>query len=170
MQKGFTLIELLVVVLIIGILVAVAVPQYQKVVDKSRMVELISMTKAIKDAQELYYLSNTEYASRFDQLDIALPPGGTLQSNTDSASSGNQRLTYPNGNTFEVNSRLTAGVRGENLRLLNNLIVFHFDHGTKPGVIECVGITAGRFEQLCKSYNGTRTGNYGTGGVYTIRF
>ncbi len=75
MQKAFTLIELLVVVLIIGILSAIALPQYQKAVIKTRFSTLKSLVKSIAVAQEVYYLANNTYATSFDDLDIDLPAG-----------------------------------------------------------------------------------------------
>ncbi len=72
-KRGFTLIELLVVVLIIGILSSVALPQYQKAVEKSRAVQAVVLVKSIRDAAEVYYMANGTYPSSIDDLDIERP-------------------------------------------------------------------------------------------------
>ena len=58
MKKGFTLIELLVVVLIIGILSAIAVPQYTNAVEKARLAEALTMIGSLKRGIDAYVMAN----------------------------------------------------------------------------------------------------------------
>jgi len=59
-QKGFTLIELMIVVAIIGILAAIAIPQYQNYVAKSQVSRVMAETGALKTAVETCLLDGKD--------------------------------------------------------------------------------------------------------------
>ena len=94
---GFTLIELLVVVLIIGILAAMAMPQYFKAVERSRMTEAITIMDSIEKAQRRKFLQTNRYAEDFRGLDVS-PKGAT----GDSYFTKGDPQTGAGGNGFEI--------------------------------------------------------------------
>jgi prepilin-type N-terminal cleavage/methylation domain-containing protein len=91
-NKGFTLIELLVVVLIIGILTAMALPQYFKAVERSRMSEAEQLLRSISEAQQRKYLQINKFATDYRGLDVA--PKGSMNRSF--------HTKGQNGNGFEV--------------------------------------------------------------------
>ena len=93
--SGFTLIELLVVVLIIGVLAAVALPQYQTAINKSRYAGLMPLAKAVKDAEEEVFMTKADYTAVLEDLSVM---SGTIdEGHPNIATNGNVTLSVVAG-------------------------------------------------------------------------
>ncbi len=119
-RKGFTLIELLVVVLIIGILASVALPQYQKVVGKTRLMALVSAMVSVKEAEELYYTENGAYTQNWARLPLDWP-GEYPYSNT-------RQLSEQTFTIYAGSQTTSWRIQGTDTRLKDMHVSVSFTH------------------------------------------
>ena len=154
--RGFTLIELLVVVLIIGILAAVALPQYQMAVTKSRLAAIKPIMAAIKNAEESYYLANGNYTIDLSVLD--LDTTCKIVSDTSVFSCDNYFAVDVISGAFSLwSNKLDAYYCPNNLTNWDSCIAnkdfiytVWLDHSNYPGKQECVASTA-LGTKICKT-------------------
>ena len=145
MKKGFTLIELLVVVLIIGILSAIALPQYTKAVEKARLAEAFAMLKSLETATGVWVLEN------------GLPSSGQVDFLGNSAS-GKGQLSIDLPGDFNCSVESGKACLGKN-----------FQYSAYCNSSGC-GLAAERMEQGERIYDFGKYSLYNNSGVAVVKY
>ena len=149
-NKAFTLIELLVVVLIIGILAAIALPQYRVAVGKARFAALIPVVDGFQKAVESYYLTHGQYPTEYSGspgLEITAP--GNCQNLNPVWS-----IACDNGIIFDILDYGALNILG-----IDTVHKFAYVHwlffSDLPNQKRCVALASdGVANKVCQSYGG----------------
>ena len=163
MKRAFTLIELLVVVLIVGILAAIALPQYQAARDKALIATYLPVFRSIQEAEELIYMENGTYERELSTLaiDVTNACAVTYHNMLFGCKEGYLNITYNDSKIIgEMEFVFCPALKQE--VTINNYpscaqqrdmkIIFYFNqHATKPGKTEC-DFNTPRGKRVCQMF------------------
>ena len=131
-QSGFTLIEVLIAVIIVGVLLAVALPSFMDSMRKGRRSEAFAAMAALQQAQERFRSSNTTYSTALPS-GIASPtaPSGYYTLSVVSASATGYEILADGAGSTQANdgncSRLGVKVEGGSVQYASGTSLTYAD-------------------------------------------
>lgn len=124
MKKGFTLLELIVVIIVLGVIMAIALPQYFKVVERGRTAEAVNVLGVLRAAQIRYYAQNSRFTNTLANLDVDVTTPTYYNISLQTPAYAEDVVIATLGRN---NVRVPAGYAGYSLRIYVN------------GYIDCIG-------------------------------
>ncbi len=131
-HQGFTLVELVIVVLIIGILTAIAVPNYQKYVARARRTEAWKDMSQIAMLEESYFANQPTVGYTTDLKELPFPDSGAYYTFS-VTTTGTQALSYTSYTITATAPKDNPQGRYEENRCGLTLTLDHLGHRDAPG-------------------------------------
>lgn len=151
---AFTLVELVIVVLIVGVLTAMAVPQFQVAVASTRLATVINVTRALKDAQERRLMRFGHYSDSLAGLGYSLPVDCVDQGGGQAIC---EKTKYDVGHMDVIGD--VAGFTDINGYLM--YYAFPTEQPDKANQTECLALENNRIAaSVCEGYGGEKVGTH----------